>query len=72
MTQHLPSRATLIHGANVIFPDRTVHPQYHEVARCYQKVHAAWAEAVGLVVMHTDEAAVLARFTELLSGAPSG
>ena len=29
------------------------------------------AEAVGLMVMHTDEAAVLARYAQLLSGAPS-
>ena len=27
----------------IVFPDRTLHPQYHEVARCYQKIAITWA-----------------------------
>ena len=40
-------------------------------ARLIADVRRRVAEAVGLVVMHTDEAAVLARYAQLLSGAPS-
>ena len=40
-------------------------------ARLIANVRRRVAEAVGLVVMHTDEAAVLARYAQLLSGAPS-
>ena len=47
----------------------TVMPSPAE-ARLIAAVRRRVAEAVGLVVMHTDEAAVLRRYAQLLSGAP--
>ena len=40
-------------------------------ARLIADVRRRVAEAVGLEVMHTDEEAVLTRYAQLLSGAPS-
>jgi hypothetical protein len=48
-----------------------LHEAYTTEARLIANVRRRVAEAVGLVVMHTDEAAVLARYAQLLSGAPS-
>ena len=48
----------------------TVMPSPAE-ARLIADVRRRVADAVGLVVMHTDEAAVLARYAQLLLGAPS-
>ncbi len=59
----------------IVFPDRTVHPQYHEVARCYQKIALTWAVSGRTLVVTNRHAfvgleAVELRWTQLVDGRP--
>lgn len=59
----LPAHLLFTKGWPTVMPTTAEAPLLAEVPRRV-------AEAVGLVVMHTDEAAVLARYAQLLSGVP--
>lgn len=38
----------------IVFPDRTLHPAYHEVAYWYQPIHTAWADAAKMTLAVTN------------------
>ena len=59
----------------IVFPDRTLHPQYHEVARCYQKIALSWAVPGRTLVVTNRHAfvgleAIELRWTQLVDGRP--
>ena len=62
----------------IVFPDRSLHPQYHEVAKLYQKIHVTWADAAKreLTVRNrnffTDLSALHGRWTQLVDGVAVG
>ncbi len=62
----LPAHLLFVKGWPTVMPSTAEARLFADVRRL-----VAVVEAVGLVVMHTDEAAVLARYAQLLSGAPS-
>lgn len=58
----------------IVFPDRSLHPQYHEVAKLYQKIHTTWSDAAKreLAVRNrnffTDLSAVRGTWRQLVDG----
>ena len=58
----------------IVFPDRSLHPQYFEVAKLYQKIHVTWADLARreLTVLNRnffiDLSGINARWTQLVDG----
>lgn len=58
----------------IVFPDRSLHPQYHEVAKLYQKIHVTWAAAEKRELLirnrnfFTDLSTVRGRWKQLVDG----
>ena len=59
----------------IVFPDRSLHPQYYEVAKLYQKIHTTWGDAARReLIVHnrnffTDLSAVRGTWRQLVDGA---
>jgi beta-galactosidase len=58
----------------IVFPDRSLHPQYFEVAKLYQKIHVTWADAARREMsvhnrnFFTDLSTLSARWTQTVDG----